>query len=81
MFANEIKPAPNPLTKSENRVLMLMVQGYSFDEIAAKLCIGRASVLTYKSRILRKLKMQTLAQVTLWAIEQGLLPHLNQRQS
>jgi NarL family two-component system response regulator LiaR len=66
-------PTPDPLTEREMDVLRLVAQGLGNQEIAAKLCVGDATVRTHVSNILAKLHLANRIQVALYALREGLV--------
>lgn len=69
----ERPPTPDPLTEREMDVLRLVAQGLGNQEIAAKLCVGDATVRTHVSNILAKLHLANRIQVALYALREGLV--------
>jgi NarL family two-component system response regulator LiaR len=65
-------PTPDPLTGREVEVLRLVAQGYSNQEIAARLTISEATVRTHMSNILAKLHLASRTQAALYALREGL---------
>lgn len=61
------------LSDREREVLQQLGAGKSNKEIASALRVSTKSVSTYRSRILRKLKLRTNADLVRYAIEHGLL--------
>lgn len=61
------------LTAREREVLRRIAEGLSNKEIASALHIGVRTVETHRANLLRKLAMRSTAELTRFAIEQGLL--------
>jgi len=61
------------LTAREREVLRRIAEGLANKEIAAALHIGVRTVETHRAHLLRKLAMRSTAELTRFAIEQGLL--------
>jgi DNA-binding NarL/FixJ family response regulator len=62
------------LTPRERQVLGLLAQGLTNSQVATRLHIGRRTVETYRSNIMRKLRLSTLADLVRLAVERGLIP-------
>ena len=61
------------LTAREREVLRRIAEGLANKEIASALHIGVRTVETHRANLLRKLGMRSTAELTRFAIEQGLL--------
>jgi NarL family two-component system response regulator LiaR len=61
-----------PLTERELAVLRMVAQGYSNQDIAARLSISEATVRTHVSHILNKLELSSRTQAALYALCKGL---------
>ncbi len=61
------------LTAREREVLRRIAQGLANKEIASALYIGVRTVETHRANLLRKLSMRSTAELTRFAIEQGLM--------
>jgi NarL family two-component system response regulator LiaR len=66
-------PTPDPLTKREAEVLLLVAQGLSNQEIARKLYITDATVRSHVSNIMSKLHLASRIQAALYALREGLV--------
>ena len=61
-----------PLSRREREVALLIAEGLPNRQIAARLDIRERTVEDHVSRLLKKLKVTSRAQVMLWAITTGL---------
>jgi two-component system response regulator NreC len=63
--------AGDKLTDLEREMICQLALGYTYHEIATHLNISLEAFLTYKTRILAKLSLQSRAQIARFAIAQG----------
>ena len=61
------------LSDREFEILRLIASGRTVKEIAAELTLSVNTISTYRARILEKMKMQTSAELTHYAISNGLV--------
>lgn len=61
------------LSRREREVALLIAEGLPNRQIAARLAIKERTVEDHVSRLLKKLKLASRAQVMLWAIMSGLV--------
>jgi len=61
------------LTLREREVLQLLAHGASYAEIAEKLTISPRTAETHRTNIMRKLDLNTTADLTLYAVQRGLI--------
>lgn len=66
-----IKPHSEILSDREIEVLCLIVQGYINKEIADKLNIGTATVITHRRNIMEKLRAKSVSSLTIYAVTHG----------
>lgn len=62
------------LSAREREVLQLLAEGYSSKEIAARLQVATTTVESHRRQITDKLKLRTIAELTKYAIREGLTP-------
>jgi DNA-binding NarL/FixJ family response regulator len=62
------------LSNREFHVMRMLASGKSLKEIAEELIISEKTVTTYRARILEKMKLHNNVELTLYAIENKLLP-------
>ena len=62
---------PKVLSDREIEVMTLIVQGLINKEIADKLNIGLATVVTHRKNIMEKLKMKSVSALTIYAVMNG----------
>lgn len=65
-----------PLSKREEEVLRLLARGYTSKEIAQRFELSAKTIETYKTRSLKKLNLQTRADIIRFALEHGWLENL-----
>ena len=66
---------PQPLlSERELQVLKLLADGLRTKEIADNLGIGVKSVETYRARLMEKLKLGSVAELTRYAVREGIVP-------
>lgn len=70
---NEAAAPLTRLTNREREVLHYIAEGFSNKEIACQLDIGVRTVETHRERIMRKLDIHSIAGLTRFAIQQGLV--------
>ncbi|MEQ4205293.1 response regulator transcription factor [Actinopolymorpha sp. B17G11] len=68
-----VPSTPDPLTRREVEVLILLARGRSNKEVARELSIGQQTVKTYVSSILKKLNVSSRTQAALYAVQSGLV--------
>jgi DNA-binding NarL/FixJ family response regulator len=60
------------LTNREREVLQLMAEGKSTNSIAERLCVSSKTVETHRKQIMTKLDIHSVAELTKYAVRQGL---------
>jgi DNA-binding NarL/FixJ family response regulator len=66
-------PQPAPLSNREREVLIAIAEGLSNKEIASRLEVGVRTVETHRERIMRKLNIHSVAGLTKYALQKGLI--------
>jgi two-component system invasion response regulator UvrY len=66
------RPLHATLANREYQVLLMLAAGKSVKEIASSLALSVKTISTYRTRILRKLRLQTTAEIIHYAISQQL---------
>jgi DNA-binding NarL/FixJ family response regulator len=66
-------PALEPISDRERDVLSLLALGYTNEEISKKLYISRRTVDTHRAHVMRKLRLDTRAELVLFALATGLI--------
>jgi len=64
---------PTILTSREREILQLLAEGLSAKEIAAHLNLSIKTVETHRQNIMEKLEIHTIAELTKYAIREGLV--------
>jgi DNA-binding NarL/FixJ family response regulator len=67
------KPAHMTLSDRELEVFRLLVAGKGVNDIAEQLCISNKTVSTHKTRLMEKLNLSGVAELTRYAMQHGLL--------
>jgi DNA-binding NarL/FixJ family response regulator len=70
----EAPVATPPLSPREREVVRLIAAGERTKEIAASLGIGVKSAETYRRRLMQKLGLYSVAEITRYAVREGLAP-------
>jgi len=69
---DEISPVTDVLTDREVEVLQLIAEGHSTKDIAFRLHVSTKTVETHRRQIMEKLDLFSIAELTKYAIRQGL---------
>jgi len=72
--AEENADKPPHLTPRERETLQLIAEGKSVREIASRLNVSTKTVETHRSRIMEKLELRSVAELTKYAVKIGLTP-------
>ena len=67
------KPIHEKLSDREYQILCKIASGEALKEIAQKLFLSEKTISTYRSRILEKMNMKSNAELTYYAIKNGLV--------
>lgn len=60
------------LTMRECEVLQLLAEGKTVKQIAAKLCLGMKTIYTHREQIMKKLNIHSTADLTKYALREGM---------
>jgi len=66
-------PELEPLSERERDVMQLLALGYTNQEIAKKLFISVRTVDTHRAHIMRKLELETRAELVMFALANGVI--------
>jgi DNA-binding NarL/FixJ family response regulator len=66
-------PALAPLSERERDVIHLLALGYTNQEIAKQLFISARTVDTHRAHIMRKLQLDTRAELVMFALANGVI--------
>ena len=67
-------PSSSPLGSREREILQLLAEGHGSPEIARHLHIATSTVETHRRNIMRKLDAHSIAELTKFAVREGLTP-------
>ena len=67
------QPLHAALSQREFQILCKLAVGHSVSEIARELCISVKTVSTYRARVLEKMRFTTNADLTTYALKNGLM--------
>ena len=70
---NQNKPAHSQLTTREFQVFRKLASGIGITKIAAELSLSVKTISTYRTRLLEKMKMASNADMTSYALRNGLI--------
>lgn len=65
---------PSQLTGREREVVQLIAEGWSTKEIASRLHVSVKTVETHRQKIMNKLGIRSIAELTKYAVREGLTP-------
>lgn len=65
--------APSPLSAREIEIVQLVVKGYIARQIADMLHLSPHTVYTHRKNIMKKLQLQSPAELTLYALQNGII--------
>jgi two-component system invasion response regulator UvrY len=71
--SHSTRPLHEILSDREYQVLCMIGSGKTVTEIAGKLCLSLKTISTYRVRLLEKLNMKNNAELTRYAIKEGLV--------
>jgi len=64
--------APAQLTRREREALQLIAEGYTTKDIGRMLHVSSRTIDSHRQRLMAKLKVHSVAELTKWAIRMGL---------
>lgn len=64
--------APMALTPREREVVQLLAEGFSTQQVAERLHLSHKTVATHREHVMQKLNFTSLAQLTRYALREGL---------
>jgi DNA-binding NarL/FixJ family response regulator len=67
------KPLHETLSDREYQVMLMIAQGKTTNAIAEEMALSVKTVSTYRARILEKMKMNTIADITYYVIKNNLI--------
>ncbi len=70
--SEEVTTAASPLSPREREVLQLIAEGWSTKQIASHLYVSIKTIETHRRQIMRKLDLHAIADLTKYAIREGL---------
>jgi len=73
LVVDDVPSALDDLSERERDVLQLLALGYTNQEIGKKLFISVRTVDTHRAHIMRKLQLETRAELVLFALAHGLI--------
>jgi len=65
-------PPPDSLTPREREILQLIAEGLTSKEIGARLGVAVKTVETHRTNVIRKLDLHSIAELTKYAIREGM---------
>jgi two-component system, NarL family, response regulator NreC len=69
----ESEESPDLLTAREREVMLLLVEGYSNNEIAEKLVLSASTIHTHRGNIMKKLNLSSRHELMQYARQNGLI--------
>ena len=73
MDVDKEKPVHSQLSEREFQIFCKLATGQAVSAIADELCLSVKTVSTYRSRVLEKMKFKTNADITSYALRNGLM--------
>ncbi len=72
------RPLHEQLSDREYQTLVMIASGKTVSQIAVELALSVKTISMYRSRLLQKMKMRHNAELTHYAIRQGLVPEMSE---
>jgi len=73
LVTDNSSPALEPLSERERDIVHLLALGYTNQEIAKKLYISVRTVDTHRAHVMRKLELETRAELVMFALANGII--------
>jgi DNA-binding NarL/FixJ family response regulator len=73
LIVPDAQPALDPISERERDVLHLLALGHTNQEVGRKLFISVRTVDTHRANIMHKLRLETRAELVLFALSNGLI--------
>ena len=73
LVVDKASPALEPLSERERDIVHLLALGYTNQEIGKKLFISVRTVDTHRAHIMRKLELETRAELVMFALANGVI--------
>jgi len=75
------RASSTPLTARELEIAQLLAEGHSNKRVAAELGVSVRTIETHRRHIMQKLRIRSVVELVLYAIERGIVPGARDRYS